>query len=92
MWSNIEILPKKEDTPVDPCIAAAHSMLRQIKTKSNAQAQRPPQHERVSYIGPKSPYIEILKNWACTVNFQKNDILLMQQLKILVASKIKTVL
>ena len=23
MWSNTEILPKKEDTPVDPCIAAA---------------------------------------------------------------------
>ena len=29
-----------------------------------------PQHERVSHIGPKSPYIEILENWACTINFQ----------------------
>ena len=47
-------------------------MLRQISTKSHAQAQRSPQHERVFYIlGPKSPYIEILENRACTMNFQK---------------------
>ena len=53
-----------------------HSMLRQISTKSHAQAQISPQHGRVSYVGPKSPYIEILKNRPCTMNFQKNNILL----------------
>ena len=40
--------------------------------------------------GPKSRYIEILQNWACT--FQKNNSFLMQQLKVLVASSVKTVL
>ena len=47
-------------------------MLWQILKKRHAQAQRQPQHARVSYsIGPESPYIEILENRVCTVNFQK---------------------
>ena len=40
----------------------------------------------------ESPYIEMLGNRACIMNFQKTSILLMQQLKGLVASSIKTVL
>ena len=60
--------------------------------KSHAQAQKPPQYERVPYIGSESPYIEVLKYRAYILNFQKNDILLMQQLKVLMASSIKTVL
>jgi len=37
MWSNIEILPKKEDTPVDPCIAAAAADLRTFLDVNKAE-------------------------------------------------------
>ena len=39
--------------------------------KSHAHAQRSPQHEKVSYIGPILTDIEILENRACTMNFRK---------------------
>ena len=44
------------------------------------------------YIGPKSPYYWNPRKLGMYCEFSKNDILLMQQLKILVASRIKTVL
>ena len=48
--------------------------------------------KELSNIGPKSPYIEILDNRVCMYcEFSKNDILLMQQLKVGVASSTKSV-
>ena len=43
-----------------------HSMLRQIQIKSHAQAIWPPQDERLSHKGLKSPWIKILENRSCT--------------------------
>ena len=52
-------------------------MLRQVKQKVILRSKDPySMKEYPIYLGPKSPYIEILENWACTVNLKKTDTLL----------------